>query len=78
VSTTLMTEFGVVKSVDLVPNGSEIPVTAENRHECGFDMDELIPQISNWCASTSWIPRFKLRVGLSSVVSLISSIRSVS
>lgn len=27
-------EFGVARSVDLIPNGSEVAVTAENRHEC--------------------------------------------
>ncbi|GMK53858.1 hypothetical protein CspeluHIS016_0104440 [Cutaneotrichosporon spelunceum] len=37
-------EFGVAKSVDLIPGGSEIPVTAENRHEyialvCKYKLD---------------------------------------
>ena len=27
-------EFGVPKTIDLVPGGSDIAVTAENRHEC--------------------------------------------
>jgi ubiquitin-protein ligase E3 C len=27
-------EFGVAKSIDLIPGGSEIGVTADNRHEC--------------------------------------------
>ncbi|KAK4685808.1 hypothetical protein P7C73_g4335, partial [Tremellales sp. Uapishka_1] len=40
-------EFGVAKSVDLVPGGSDIPVTAENRHEyiqlvCKYKLDRQI------------------------------------
>lgn len=30
----LTVEFGVQRQIDLIPGGSEIPVTAENRHEC--------------------------------------------
>ena len=33
-SLTCSQEFEVVQSVDLVPGGSEIAVTADNRHEC--------------------------------------------
>lgn len=27
-------EFGMPKTIDLVPGGADIAVTAENRHEC--------------------------------------------
>ncbi|WWC86828.1 uncharacterized protein L201_001707 [Kwoniella dendrophila CBS 6074] len=40
-------EFGIKKTVDLIPNGSEIAVTAENRHEyiqlvCKYKLDRQI------------------------------------
>ncbi|KAL7420037.1 ubiquitin-protein ligase (E3) [Cryptotrichosporon argae] len=45
--TIVYEEFGQTKSVDLVPNGSEIAVTAENRHEyiqlvCKYKLDKQI------------------------------------
>ncbi|RSH92214.1 hypothetical protein EHS25_008629 [Saitozyma podzolica] len=44
-------EFGLAKSIDLVPGGSEIGVTAENRHEyiqlvCKYKLDKQIAQQS--------------------------------
>jgi ubiquitin-protein ligase E3 C len=29
-------EFGMPKTIDLLPGGADIAVTAENRHECEF------------------------------------------
>lgn len=37
----LTVEFGVQRQIDLIPGGSEIPVTAENRHECEQNFDRL-------------------------------------
>ncbi|EIW71232.1 hypothetical protein M231_06447 [Tremella mesenterica] len=45
--TVTQQEFGTTQTVDLVPGGSEIPVTAENRHEyiqlvCKYKLDQQI------------------------------------
>ncbi|KGB75097.1 ubiquitin-protein ligase E3 C [Cryptococcus deuterogattii 99/473] len=44
---TTIEEFGVQRQIDLIPGGSEIPVTAENRHEyiqlvCKYKLDKQI------------------------------------
>jgi ubiquitin-protein ligase E3 C len=43
----LMTEFGVARSIDLIPGGSDIAVTADNRQEyiqlvCKYKLDKQI------------------------------------
>jgi len=43
----LMIEFGVARSIDLIPGGSDIAVTAENRQEyiqlvCKYKLDKQI------------------------------------
>lgn len=75
-------EFGVTRSIDLLPGGSDIAVTRVNRMECksSFNISPwilILPfQISNSSATTSSTGRLPRNVRHSSAVCRILSIRN--
>jgi ubiquitin-protein ligase E3 C len=53
-------EFGLAKSIDLVPGGSEIGVTADNRHECSSNARPLLGDGADSAVDIQLVCKYKL------------------